>query len=65
LWKALCGISATRQSGHGSDPAREFFRLNSLRLPIPSPPPRQRQGSPSGEAATLLESGRKKLLRPE
>ncbi|MCW1916396.1 DUF255 domain-containing protein [Luteolibacter sp. GHJ8] len=61
LWIALCGISEIGNLAPDTDPAREFFRLNSLGYRMTLAEAAAKLGLPVEEAAKLQESGRKKL----
>ena len=63
LWKALCGISGMGNLALEADPAREYFRLNSLGFRSTLAAAAEKAGISADEAAKLLESGRKKLLK--
>jgi uncharacterized protein YyaL (SSP411 family) len=63
LWKALCGISSMGNLALEADPAREYFRLNSLGFRIPLAEAARKAGVSDAEAAKLVESGRGNLLK--
>jgi uncharacterized protein YyaL (SSP411 family) len=62
LWKTLCGISGMGNLAPEADPAREYFRLNSLGFRSTLAVAAEKQGIAPEEARRLLDSGRKKLL---
>lgn len=62
LWTTLCGIGEMGNLAPDTDPAREFFRLNSLGFRMTPAEAAAKQGLSAEEAARLQESGRKKLL---
>ena len=60
LWRKL---SASADLGNLTDAGGSFFRLNSLGFRIPLAVAAESLKLPADEAAALLESGRKKLLK--
>jgi len=63
LWKNLCKISPMGNLPLEADPTREFFRLNSLGFRTTPDAAATDVAINGEEAAQLLDSGRKKLLK--
>lgn len=63
LWNELCGIGNMGNLGLDTDPAREYFRMNSLGFRNGFVASAAKAGIPEAEAAKLFESGRTKLLK--
>ncbi len=63
LWKTLCAVDALGNLPGEADPLRRYFRLNSLGYRMPPAEAAAQCGFGEEEAAELLESGRKKLLK--
>ena len=63
FWIALCGITGMGNLSLEADPNREYFRLNSLALRATLADAAAARNLDPDEAAALLESGRKKLLK--
>lgn len=63
LWKAMCGIKGMGNIALEADPTREFFRLNSLGFRSTLASAAAAQNLSADEAAKILDSGRKKLLK--
>lgn len=63
LWKAVCEVKGMGNLPLESDPNREFFRMNSLAFRVPLGDVAAKLNLSTDSAASLLESGRKKLLK--
>lgn len=63
VWKAISELDRLGNLPIEVDPDREFFRLNSLGLRRPVAEVAEETGLSANKVRTLLESGRKKLLK--
>lgn len=63
VWKSIAGINRLGNLPSEADPRRKFFRLNSLALRKPIATVAEETNLPEAQVRTLLESGRKKLLK--